>query len=137
MGTARKSDDKNNQNKYQNAKQFNNSVKKSEKNLKKLDKLLDKQEEELFKDKIKFGERVDDVFRPKVLPRGCKNRPVKKNNGLLFLSKDNQEKLEKSENDLKLREKAVNSMHRKKMIADERKKAIDSYREMQSKKMKF
>ena len=108
-----------------------------EKNLKKLDKLLDKQEEELFKDKIKFGERVDDVFMPRVLPRGCKNRPTKKNNGLLFLSKDGQEKLEKAESDLKLREKAVNSMQRKKMIADERKKAIDSYREMQSKKMKF
>lgn len=132
--SARKSDGKNNQNKYQNAKQFNNSVKKSEKDLKKLDKLLDKQEEDLYKDKIEFGERVDDVFRPKVLPRGCKNRPAKKNNGLLYLPSKGKTELTE---DQQLRSKAVNSMHRKKIIADERKKVIDSYREMQAKKMKF
>jgi len=128
------------------SKQHQNDVKRDTKNFKKLDKELDTAEKELFTDKVKFGERVDDIFRSEALPRSIKAKmnkqkqlqqmaekcnlklaaPIskkKKNNGLSFLNGEAAKNVDASD-----------SLYKRRMVAQERQKAIDSYREMKGTK---
>lgn len=125
------------------AKQHQNYVKKTEKNLKKLDKQLEKEEKEAYTDKVAFGEVNHDIFRPKALPKGVKkqlqkekllaklsgnsNKPVrKKNNGLQFLNETQSKNSQASE-----------GLYKKSMILNERKKAIEQYRAQRKDKLKI
>lgn len=128
------------------SKQHQNDVKRDTKNFKKLEKELDDAEKELFTDKVQFGERVDDIFRSEALPRSVKAKlnkqkqlekmaekcnlkfaaPVtkkKKNNGLSFLNGEAAKNVDASD-----------SLYKRRMVAQERQKAIDSYREMKGAK---
>jgi len=119
-----------------NAKQFQNEVKKINKNVKNLDKELDKQEKDLFVDKVEFGERNDDIFRSKALPKSVKvkmakekllgldsGKNKKKNNGLQFLSSQSKKNVDGSD-----------SLYKRRMMEEERQKAILGYRELKGSK---
>ena len=60
-----------------NSKQRIREDKKAKEKVDKLDKKLDKEDKEFFEDKVEFGERNDDIFKTKFVPRGVKQKMKK------------------------------------------------------------
>jgi len=126
-----------------NAKQRNREEEKAKKKVEKLDKQLETAEKEYKTDKVEFGERVDDIFKTKFVPKGVKQNEKKNGNfgkvngigsgkrkfgGLLLSDKLNEFGLgfKNAEN----KSKVGVSKHRQKEINDERARVIEAYREM-------
>jgi len=98
-----------------NAKQRIRAQEKAKENVQKLDKKLETAEKDYFQDRVKFGERNDDIFRSSIIPTGAKKLNL-------------ESKKKRTAASLLLAQNPALSKHRQKEIADERQRVIDEYR---------
>ena len=103
-----------------NSKAYLKKLEKSEKQVKSLDQQIEKEEQNQLSSKVNFGERVDDIFKPTVVPRRVKK--------MLAADKKRQK------NKLEFLDKTKMSKFKQAMLAEERKRAIETYRQQRKDK---